>query len=139
MSPPSRSVVIVGGGASGTLAAIRLAAHPSDMPRRITVVEPAAELGLGAAYGTQSPSHLLNVRASGMSALPEEPGHFLAWAQANDIEAAEADFLPRMHYGRYLRHSLDEARRDPVDVVHLRARAVTAERASGLPAGPRPG
>jgi uncharacterized NAD(P)/FAD-binding protein YdhS len=125
------SLVIIGGGAAGTLAAIRFAAHPSDAPRRVTVVEPASELGIGAAYGTRSPSHLLNVRASGMSAYPEMPGHFLAWAHADGMAAAAADFLPRMHFGRYLRASLAEVGRHPVDVVHVRARAVGIDRARG--------
>ncbi len=54
----------------------------SAVRRRIVVIEPAPELGLGVAYGTRSPSHLLNVRAGGMSAYPERPGHFLTWARA---------------------------------------------------------
>jgi uncharacterized NAD(P)/FAD-binding protein YdhS len=103
------TVVIVGGGAAGALAAIHLAAHPAATPRKIVVVEPAAELGLGAAYGTRSPSHLLNVRASSMSALVDDPGHFLAWAQARGTGADGADFLPRMLYGRYLRDTLTQA------------------------------
>ena len=82
------------------------------------VVEPALALGQGAAYGTRSPSHLLNVRASGMSAYPDDPGHFLAWARGEGVVADGTDFLPRMLYGDYLRATL-RARAD-----HVRGRAV---------------
>ncbi len=124
MSQPL-TVVIVGGGAAGTLAAIHLTAHPARTPRRVVVVEPAAELGLGPAYGTRSPSHLLNVRASTMSALPDDPGHFLAWAQPRRIGADGADFLPRMLYGSYLRDTLSQAlvAGHPAEVEHRRTRA----------------
>jgi len=120
------TVVIVGGVAAGTLAAIRLAEHPAQTPRRIVVIEPAGELGRGAAYGTRSPSHLLNVRASGMSAYPEDGGHFLAWSQRQGIDAQETDFLPRMLYGGYLRDTLAGR------AEHVRGRVTGM---SALPAG----
>lgn len=99
------SIVIAGGGAAGVLAAIHLAADPAGR-RHVVVVEPAAGLGTGAAYGTGSPSHLLNVRASGMSAYPDVPGHFLEWVRGQGIMADATDFLPRMLYGRYLQDTL---------------------------------
>jgi len=117
------TVVVVGGGAAGTLAAIHLARHPSGAARRVVVVEPAGELGSGAAYGTRSPSHLLNVRAMGMSAYPDDPDHFLAWAGREGVTADGADFLPRMLYGRYLRDVLAGA------AEHVRGRVI------GLSAG----
>ncbi len=125
-----QAVVIVGGGAAGTLAAIHLAVRRPGPARRIVVIEPAAELGRGAAYGTRSPSHLLNVRASGMSAFADDPGHFLAWAVASGHPASGTDFLPRMLYGVYLRQTLQEAigHGRQVIVEHLRARATAIRR-----------
>ncbi|MBB2205308.1 FAD/NAD(P)-binding protein [Gluconacetobacter takamatsuzukensis] len=98
------TVAIVGGGASGALAAIHLARQGN--PPKLVVIEPRAELGLGIAYATRSPGHLLNVRAGNMSAFPDAPDHFLDWLRREHDPAADAGvFAPRMVYGRYL-HSL---------------------------------
>ncbi len=132
MSSPltqSRTVVIVGGGAAGTLAAIHLVGPWAGRERRIVVIEPAAELGLGVAYGTRSLSHLLNVRASGMSAHTDDPGHFLRWAVASGHQASGADFLPRALYGAYLRATLRAAEEvHEVTLEHVRARATAIDR-----------
>src|SRR2546429_5590479 len=69
------TVAVVGGGASGTLAAIHLLRRPE--PLRLVVVEEGRRLGRGVAYGTTGDEHLLNVPAAGMSAYPDDPGHFL--------------------------------------------------------------
>jgi uncharacterized NAD(P)/FAD-binding protein YdhS len=75
-APPHVSrVVIVGGGASGVLLAIHLL-HGTRGGICVTSVERHADLGAGSAYATNNPHHLLNVRASNMSAFPDEPGHF---------------------------------------------------------------
>jgi uncharacterized NAD(P)/FAD-binding protein YdhS len=60
------SVVIVGGGAGGTLAALHLLR--SGAPLDVTIVERSRRLGAGVAYGTTDVRHLLNVRCNGMSA-----------------------------------------------------------------------
>ncbi|MBA3915046.1 MAG: FAD/NAD(P)-binding protein [Acidobacteriales bacterium] len=66
--------------------------------------------GRGVAYGTQFGLHLLNIPAGGMSAFPEQPDHFLHWAQANyDAGTTEDDFLPRRIYGQYVESVLREA------------------------------
>jgi uncharacterized NAD(P)/FAD-binding protein YdhS len=41
-----------------------------------------------------------------MSALPDDPRHFVHWAQRNGIAAGSDDFLARRDYGRYLRATL---------------------------------
>lgn len=109
---PRRRVVIIGGGAAGTLVAIHLAAHGAGRPGgrigEVVVVEPGERLGEGVAYSTRSPSHLLNVRANGMSAFPERPSHFTEWARGTGpLEGTE--FVARMRYARYLRDCLAEA------------------------------
>ena len=75
-------VVIIGGGATGVL----LACHLLRDPRRtvqVTIVEKSPTPELGLAYSTRNPQHLLNVRASNMSAFPDDPGHFWRWVTAN--------------------------------------------------------
>ena len=120
---------IVGGGAAGCLVAIRLLMDPR---RRgpVTVVEPDGQLGRGAAYSTGRPEHLLNVVAARMSALPEQPDHFLRFlADGDDARMADlADgFAQRRDYGRYLQSTL-AGLPAPDALVHVRDRVVDIER-----------
>jgi uncharacterized NAD(P)/FAD-binding protein YdhS len=101
---PEFDVAIVGGGASGTLAAIHLLRSISDPGLRVAVFEPdPVRRHLGIAYGSTDTRHLLNLRAQVMSAFPDEPGHFAEWAATANGQWSATDFLPRMVYGRYLR------------------------------------
>lgn len=94
-------IAIVGGGASGVLAAIHLARQID--PARITVIEPRARVARGVAYSTAEPTHLLNVRAGNMSALADEPADFVSWLGRNGEKPADgSDFIPRMTWGAYL-------------------------------------
>ncbi|WP_158636518.1 FAD/NAD(P)-binding protein [Luteimonas marina] len=127
---PAFDAVIIGGGAAGALVAIRLLMRDGPAPR-IAIVEPDALLARGAAYSTDGPEHLLNVVASRMSAIAEEPDHFVRFLTHDRPEADAATladaFAPRRDYGRYLRHTLDSLpARDAL--VHLRDRAVDVER-----------
>ncbi|MBW8483134.1 FAD/NAD(P)-binding protein [Actinomadura parmotrematis] len=100
-------IAIVGGGASGTLTAIGLLRGGTGA--RVLLIDRDGRHGLGAAYSTTDPHHLLNACASRMSALPDDPGHLLRWAAGQGVPAEGADFLPRALYGRYLRATLDAA------------------------------
>jgi len=105
----TKTVAIVGGGASGALTAYHLVRQ--NMPARIIVLDPRPNIGLGLAYSTPSLRHLLNVPAGKISALPDEPGHFLAWLRKNYDPAASAEtFAPRAVFGRYLQSIFTEAR-----------------------------
>lgn len=76
----------------------------------VAMVDTGAVPGRGLAYGTNYRCHLLNVPAGNMSALPEEPNHFLSWARTNyNPLAQDTSFLPRGIYGRYVGSLLDEA------------------------------
>ena len=101
-----RHVAIVGAGFSGTLQAINLLRHGGPSA---TLIERAPRPGLGLAYGAAHPSHVLNVRASNMSAFPDEPDHFVRWLEKRGVPDAPAAFVPRLTYGTYLRELLDEA------------------------------
>ncbi|GGN10820.1 hypothetical protein GCM10011609_58370 [Lentzea pudingi] len=97
--PDRLRVVVVGAGASGTLAAIHLLR--AGLPLELVLVDRSGEFGPGRAYRTGDPGHLLNTAAGKMSALADDPGHFARWAGCG----AE-DFLPRGEYGRYLAETL---------------------------------
>ena len=71
-------VAIVGGGFSGTLLAVNLLRH--DGPRA-TLIERREHTARGVAYSAAHPDHLLNVRAENMSALPDDPEHFVRWLE----------------------------------------------------------
>jgi uncharacterized NAD(P)/FAD-binding protein YdhS len=98
-------VAIVGAGYSGTMAAVEVTrAAPGA---GIVLIEKSGRFASGAAYGTTSPGHLLNVRARNMSALAGEPGHFAAWA-AGEGHSPDA-YVPRRDYRRYLAGLLEGA------------------------------
>jgi uncharacterized NAD(P)/FAD-binding protein YdhS len=101
-----RHVAIIGGGFSGTLQAINLLRH--DGPSA-TLIERSAHLGEGVAYGAAHPAHVLNVRASNMSAFPDDPDHFIRWLGGRGVADPGSAFVSRLEYGNYLRGLLDEA------------------------------
>src|SRR5262245_4126105 len=118
------NICVIGGGFTGAAAAIaclKRFAHSFDL----TIVEPGADLGRGAAYGGHHPLHLLNVRTRDLSILPDRPQDFLNWAFAQ-IDQGENDpglheglahsFLPRQLFGAYVRQRLLEAIESRADV-----------------------
>lgn len=111
-----RHVAIVGGGFSGSLQAINLHRHHGP---RATLIEHRSTAGEGLAYGAAHPAHVLNVRASNMSALPDEPDHFVRWLEARGVADASHAFVPRITYGAYLRELLEEAMREAAGAVEI--------------------
>jgi uncharacterized NAD(P)/FAD-binding protein YdhS len=75
-------VAIVGGGASGTLVAVQLLLRAAErqVPLYLTMIDRHGRHGLGQAYSTRHPAHLLNAMAGQMSAMPGDPEHLLRWA-----------------------------------------------------------
>jgi len=96
----SRRIIILGGGAAGTLVATHLARQAAHNIK-IDIVEPRPRLGEGVAYSTTEEQHLLNVPAVGMSAFADDASHFTRWAHVNDDS-----FVPRREYATYLREVL---------------------------------
>jgi len=95
-------VLIVGGGFSGTLLAINLTRLGVPV---VLFERDQASLAKGLAFGTRCPEHLLNVRASNMSAFHDDPGHFLRWMGLSGAEQCNR-FVSRLTYGQYLRELL---------------------------------
>ena len=104
------TVAVIGAGFSGLLTALRLLLAPEGP--RVVLIERGPRFGRGAAYSTASPHHLLNVRATNMSALVEQPFHFLDWLGAAGVAAPDQVFVTRDRYGQYLQSLLREATAD---------------------------
>jgi uncharacterized NAD(P)/FAD-binding protein YdhS len=130
-TPASRGAVVavIGGGFSGLLTALHLLRIDSGVTVRL--VERAPRFGRGRAYATASPDHLLNVRASNMSAFADQPDHFQAWlAQRGERRDA---FVSRRLYGDYLQELLRQSVRAPGQAGRL---LLEADEAKALrPAG----
>lgn len=121
----TRQVVIVGGGASGTLLAAQVL-RKSLLPTHITVIDSRQRLGEGVAYSTTFKEHVLNVRAKSMSVLVDEPDHFVKWANV-DRDA----FVPRSLFAQYLRYVLDDAQQSAAREVvfsHVRSTVVSIDK-----------
>ncbi|MCX6955415.1 MAG: FAD/NAD(P)-binding protein [Verrucomicrobia bacterium] len=113
-TPSLPRVVIVGGGVSGTLVAAQLLRRARH-PLHVQLIERTGAAGPGVAYGTRCQDHLLNVPVSRMSALPEEPEHFLQWLTARAGRpgfpglVSPRDYVARHLYGLYVREVLSAA------------------------------
>lgn len=102
-----RSIAVVGGGFSGVAVAAQLLRR--GRPVRVTLVNRFGPIGRGVAYRTRLEAHVLNVSAGGMSALPDDPEHFLRWARGRNGAVGANTFVPRRLYGEYLQFLLREA------------------------------
>ncbi len=121
----NRSIAIVGGGFSGTLLAINLLRYTSS---HILLIEREPDrLGRGLAFGTDNAEHILNVRASNMSAFPDDLDHFSRWL--GELEQQEANrFVPRRTYGLYLSEQLHEAHaRAPTRLTLIQGQVTAVE------------
>lgn len=128
-------VLIIGGGLAGTAVALRIL-KDVQRPIRLSVVESRAELGLGIAYGTAHPEHLVNGLAKLFSVYDDEPDHLVRWLRAGTQLGGwqpppgvplEDSMPPRQVYGAYLRATLAAALARSAGLVefrHLRARAL---------------
>ena len=92
---------------------------------RATLVERRPRAGEGLAYGDAAPEHLLNVRAKGMNAFPDEPDGFVRWLEGQGLGFSPNCFVPRLIYGDYLRDLLArEMARQPGRLTLLQGEAV---------------
>lgn len=106
---PPVSVVIIGGGLSGTLVAMQLLKQ-ARIPMVIRVIERASEVGRGVAYSTPWDCHLLNVPVSAVSLVAETSHHFLRWLhQQGHRDVSLQSFVPRHWFGSYVQANLATA------------------------------
>ncbi len=102
-------IVIIGGGFSGSAAAVQLVRR-SPQALAITIVEPRARVGGGLAYSSDEPDHRINGQPRMHSLDPAEPGMFADWCDKHHAEAADAGarvangtlFMRRSTFRRYL-------------------------------------
>ncbi|UVW28154.1 FAD/NAD(P)-binding protein [Massilia sp. H6] len=135
-------VVVVGGGFSGTMAAIQLARLAAGRPVSVTVVNTGYQPACGVAYDTACMEHLVTLPAHMLSAFPDNLLHFVEWLQTQDrardpeMQALEPDRLPeafvsRRLYGRYLQSLMHEyvgeLRVNGVTIRYLDGEAVDVE------------
>lgn len=106
-----KTIAMIGGGFSGTMTAVNLARF-AKASLRVVIVNHGFPTGRGVAYGTKRPEHLLNVVARNMSALADQPQHFVEWlgtrSEYADVPESvlRESFIPRRIYGDYLRSLL---------------------------------
>ncbi len=85
------------------------------------------------AYGDAAPEHLLNVRAKGMNAFPDDPDGFTAWLEGRGLGFSANCFVPRLIYGDYLRDLLArEMARQPGRLTLVRGEAVAIAFGEGV-------
>ncbi len=99
------TIAIIGGGFTGTMVLANLLRLTRDRREclNIYLFDKQAAPGEGAAYRTADERHLLNVRASCMSAWPDQPDDFLRFVRARNSAVREDEFLPRKVFGAYVR------------------------------------
>ncbi|TIQ31305.1 MAG: FAD-dependent oxidoreductase [Mesorhizobium sp.] len=103
------SIIIVGGGASGVVLAAHLLKSPNP-DLRVTLIEKRPHFGQGMAYSTLLSAHVLNVKASGMSAYADDPDNFARWVLERGLAQPDQGpfYAPRILYARYLKELLDD-------------------------------
>lgn len=103
-------VAVIGAGFSGVLTALRLLLAPEGP--RVILIERGPRFGRSGAFASSNPRHLLNVRATNMSAFVEQPSHFIEWLGDRVSGPPEEIFVTRDQYGQYLQSLLRRATTD---------------------------
>ena len=118
-------IAVIGGGATGALAAAHLIRRFGAGRVEVSVIDPAPSIGRGLAYSTRDPRHLLNVRVANMSAFANEPEHLLNWLRRRSGEDTPTPFcfISRNTYGDYVSDVARQAL-DSGAVRHIRDLAV---------------
>lgn len=129
-SPARQTIIVVGGGVSGTLFALHAVQRPGI---EVVLVEKDVHAGRGLAYGFCDPVHLLNVPVARME-VGLKPA-FTDWLKSSGLELSEAleeaggtlaaAFVPRGYFGAYLAERTEAALADPqVPLTRLRGEVV---------------
>ncbi len=133
---PAR-LAIIGGGFTGAAFAIHVLKSASR-PVAIDIVEPAPNLGRGAAYGTDDAVHRINVPSDRMSLFSDDGGHFTRWLfehgwlpDSGSTDSFGRCYVPRSAFGAYVGDNLERARaelRNGSRLRIIRSRALALRR-----------
>lgn len=126
-------IAIVGAGFSGLTTAIHLL-HDAPAPIALLLIEQHAEYG-GPAYRSQPACNLLNVPANRMSCLPDDPEHFLRYLHGIGSSCGPHDYIPRAHYGTYLRQQFTLAVSSKKAHASIQTKKATVAAVSTAPKG----
>lgn len=117
-----KTIGIVGGGASGTLAALHCKKTLNENIQ-ILIFEPSEKLGRGNAYAHHYDDYILNVPVNNMSVFPDHPDDFEKWILQFKPEIAQSrdwPFVPRYYFGLYLDDHLSKMPHDHLQ--HIRTK-----------------
>lgn len=106
---PNQTIVIVGAGYCGAMTAVNILRSYSGRMLKLLLVDRNTRPGRGLAYRTWNDNFVLNVPAGNMSALADEPDHFVQYCQAIDPAFNSGSFISRRIYGDYLEWTLQQA------------------------------
>src|SRR5215207_9903627 len=106
-TPPT--IVIIGGGFSGTVTAVHLLRRGFGAAGHLILVNRSGAMARGVAYGTTSDVHVLNVPAGRMSAFDDDPDSFVNYVRERGVTVDGGTFVGRHLYGAYLESLLAEA------------------------------
>jgi uncharacterized NAD(P)/FAD-binding protein YdhS len=114
-----RTIVVVGGGFSGTVLTACLLRHPPAGLTRVVLIERARLPGRGVAYAAREHPYLLNVPVGRMSASSADPEEFLRHVRRRRPACEATEFVPRALYGEYLQDLLRAAQMQAPQRVRL--------------------
>lgn len=123
-----RRLAIIGGGASAVLLLAHMARRADAGQFSMDIYDRAGAFGRGVAYGTDGPSHLLNVRAGNMSALADVPSDFAEYAAP--MGYAASDFVPRRVYADYLKEKIAQAQ-EKISVQFIQENVLSCVKTGG--------
>ena len=108
-------IAVIGGGFTGAAFAIH-AVRAAARRLAIEMVEPAARIGRGAAYGAVDLAHRINVPSDRMSLFRDDPTHFTRWLfdqgylpHRESTDALGRHYPPRSAFGAYVEDRLNHA------------------------------
>ncbi|MES2073275.1 MAG: FAD/NAD(P)-binding protein [Pseudomonadota bacterium] len=104
-----QKIIVIGAGFSGVATTVQLIRQAPDEGLQLLLINRTPEMGRGVAYGTSKAEHLLNVPAGNMSALDDDPDHFLNYCRQFDAQMKPSSFVARHLYGKYMEYLLNQA------------------------------
>ncbi|WP_447793391.1 FAD/NAD(P)-binding protein [Pseudomonas farris] len=106
-----KTIVIVGGGFSGTVTAIQILRRKLKHVR-VVLVDNSANVGRGLAYNSDHSECMLNVPVGNMSAFPDKPSDFVKYCQGRKLEVTESSFVSRAIFGDYISERLHAIKKE---------------------------